>query len=154
MDKFHEMASVVLIVNGIFGMIQGCLGGAVFAIYGLSSPLLWGSIMAILAFFPIVGIGVVLIPASAYLFLKGRIAAGIFFIIFYLVVSSIIEYVIKPKLVGDKVRIHTLLVFISVLGGLKAFGILGIIYGPLVITAFLTLTDIYRSSYETYIRKV
>ncbi len=154
MGKFHEMASVVLIVNGISGLIQGCLGGVIFAIFGLSSPLLWGSIMAILAFFPIVGIALVFIPASAYLFLKGRIGAGVFFIIFYVVISSIIEYVIKPKLVGDKVRIHTLLVFISVLGGLKVFGILGIIYGPLVITAFLTLTDIYRSTYETYIRKV
>jgi predicted PurR-regulated permease PerM len=154
MEKFHEMASVVLVVNGISGLIQGSLGGAVFAVFGLSSPLLWGSIMAILAFFPIVGIAVVFIPASVYLFLKGRMAAGIFFFIFYLVVSSVIEYVIKPKLVGNKVRIHTLLVFVSVLGGLKVFGILGIIYGPLVITAFLTLTDIYRSSYETYIRKV
>lgn len=154
MGKFHEMASVVLVVNGVSGLIQGSLGGAVFAIFGLKSPLLWGSIMAILAFFPIVGIGVVLVPASVYLFLKGRIAAGIFFIIFYIAVSSVIEYVIKPKLVGNKVRIHTLLVFISVLGGLKVFGMLGIIYGPLVITAFLTLTDIYRSSYETYIRKV
>lgn len=153
MGKFHEMASVVLIVNGISGLIQGCLGGAVFAIFGLSSPLLWGSVMAILAFFPIIGIGLVFIPASAYLFLKGRIGAGIFFIIFYFVITSVIEYMIKPKLVGNKVRIHTLLVFISVLGGLKAFGILGIIYGPLVMTAFLTLTDIYRSSYETYIRK-
>jgi predicted PurR-regulated permease PerM len=154
MGKFHEMASVVLVVNGVSGLIQGSLGGVVFAIFGLKSPLLWGSIMAILAFFPIVGIGVVLVPASVYLFLKGRIAAGIFFIIFYIAVSSVIEYVIKPKLVGNKVRIHTLLVFISVLGGLKVFGMLGIIYGPLVITAFLTLTDIYRSSYETYIRKV
>jgi predicted PurR-regulated permease PerM len=85
--------------------------------------------------------------------LKGRVAAGVFFIVFYLVVTTVIEYLVKPKLVGNKVQIHTLLVFISVLGGLKVFGILGIIYGPLVITAFLTLTDIYRSSYETYITK-
>jgi len=152
MGKFHEMASVVLLVNGLSGIVQGCLGGALFALFGLGSPFLWGSIMAVLAFFPIIGASIVFIPASVYLFLKGRIAAGIFFLIFYFVVSSIIEYVVKPKLVGNKVRIHTLLVFISVLGGLKAFGILGIIYGPLVITAFLTLADIYRSSYETYIK--
>jgi predicted PurR-regulated permease PerM len=154
MGKFHAMASVVLVVNGISGLIQGFLGGVVFAIFGLHSPFLWGFIMAILAFFPIVGIAVVFLPASVYLFLKGRIAAGIFFIVFYLVVSSVIEYVVKPKLVGNKVRMHTLLVFLSILGGLKVFGILGIIYGPLVITAFLTLTDIYRASYETYIREV
>jgi len=152
MDKFHAMASVVLVVNGISGLIQGFLGGVVFTIFGLGSPFLWGSIMAILAFFPIVGIGVVFVPASIYLFLKGRLAAGIFFMIFYLVICSVIEYAVKPKLVGNKVKMHTLLVILSVLGGLKVFGILGIIYGPLVITAFLTLTDIYRSSYETYIR--
>ncbi len=153
MDKFHEMASVVLVVNGISGVMQGSLGGVVFAIFGIGSPFLWGSIMAILAFFPIVGIAAVFLPASVYLFLKGRVAAGIFFVIFYLVLSSVTEYVIKPKLVGNKVKIHTLLVFLSVLGGLKVFGILGIIYGPLVITAFLTLTDIYRSNYETYMTK-
>jgi predicted PurR-regulated permease PerM len=153
MGKFHAMASVVLVVNGISGLIQGFLGGVVFAIFGLASPFLWGFIMAILAFFPIVGIAAVFAPAAVYLFLKGRIAAGIFFIIFYLVVSSVVEYVVKPKLVGNKVRMHTLLVFLSILGGLKVFGILGIIYGPLVITAFLTLTDIYRASYETYLRK-
>jgi predicted PurR-regulated permease PerM len=152
MLKFHEMASVVLVVNGISGLIQGFLGGVAFWIFGLSSPLLWGCIMAILAFFPIVGISVVLVPTSVYLLLKGRIAAGIFFLVFYIVVSSVIEYVVKPKLVGDRVQMHTLLVFIAVLGGLKVFGILGIIYGPLVVTAFLTLTDIYRSSYEAYIR--
>jgi len=153
MEKFQAMASVVLVVNGISGLIQGSLGGALFAIFGLGSPLLWGSLMAVLAFLPILGIALVFIPASLYLFLKGRIGAGIFFLLFYLVVSSVMEYVIKPKLVGDKVQMHTLLVFLSIIGGLKVFGILGIIYGPLVITAFLTLTDIYRSSYETYIRK-
>ena len=153
MAKFHEMASVVLVVNGISGLIQGCLGGAVFAIFAVGSPFLWGSIMAILAFLPILGIAIVIVPASVYLFVKGRIATGIVLIVFWLVVSSVMEYLVKPKLVGDKARIHTLVVFLSVLGGLKVFGILGIIYGPLVITAFLTLTDIYRSSYETYMRK-
>ncbi|MDH3829938.1 MAG: AI-2E family transporter, partial [Desulfobacterales bacterium] len=54
----------------------------------------------------------------------------------------------KPKLVGKRVQMHTLLVFLSIIGGLKLFGILGIIYGPLVVTAFLTLSDIYESSYR------
>jgi predicted PurR-regulated permease PerM len=152
MNKFHAMASVVLVVNGISGLIQGFLGGMAFAIFGLGSPFLWGFIMAILAFFPIVGVGAVLVPTSVFLILKARVATGIFFLVFYLILSSVMEYIIKPKLVGDKVQMHTLLVFLAVLGGLKVFGILGIIYGPLVMTAFLTLTDIYRSSYETYIR--
>jgi predicted PurR-regulated permease PerM len=145
------MAGAILIGNGVGGLIQGLAGGVVFSIFGLPSPFLWGVIMGLLAFLPIIGIGMVFIPAAIYLFLKGRVAAGIFFIVFYIVLSGGVEYLFKPKLVGQRVKMHTLLVFLAIIGGLKLFGILGIIYGPLVITAFLTLTDIYRSSYQTMV---
>jgi len=147
-QKFKDMAAAILLGNGLGGLIQGTLGGIVFAFFGFRSPFLWGVIMALLAFLPIVGVGVVFMPAALYLILQGRLAAGIFFIVFYIVLSGGIEYFFKPKLVGKRVQMHTLLVFLSIIGGLKLFGILGIIYGPLVVTAFLTLTDIYESSYQ------
>ena len=147
-QKFKDMAGAILIGNGLGGLIQGTAGGIVFSLFGLKSAFLWGVIMGLLAFLPIIGIGVVLIPAAIYLILKGRIAAGIFFIVFYIILSGGIEYLLKPKLVGQRVKMHTLLVFFSIIGGLKLFGILGIIYGPLVATAFLTLTDIYYTSYQ------
>ena len=147
-QKFKDMAGAILIGNGLGGLIQGTLGGIVFAFFGFRSPFLWGVIMALLAFLPIVGVGAVFMPAALYLILQGRVAAGIFFIVFYVVLSGGIEYLFKPKLVGKRVQMHTLLVFLSIIGGLKLFGILGIIYGPLVVTAFLTLTDIYESSYQ------
>jgi predicted PurR-regulated permease PerM len=147
-QKFRDIAGAVLIGNGLGGVIQGTLGGVVFALFGLDAPFLWGVIMAFLAFLPIVGIGVVFIPAAIFLFLKGRIVAAVFFIVFYLLVSGVIEYLLKPRFVGNRVQMHTLLVFLSVLGGLKLFGILGIIYGPLVVTSFLTLTDIYYANYR------
>jgi len=151
LNKFKEMAGAILIGNGLGGLIQGVIGGVVFSIFGLASPFLWGVIMGLLAFLPIIGIGLVFIPAAIYLFLKGRIAASIFFLVFYVVLSWGVEYLFKPKLVGQRVKMHTLLVFLAIIGGLKLFGILGIIYGPLVITAFLTLTDIYRTSYQTLV---
>lgn len=147
-QKFKDMAGAILIGNGLGGLIQGTLGGIVFAFFGFRSPFLWGVIMGLLAFLPIVGVGAVFLPAALYLILQGRLAAGIFFIVFYIVLSGGIEYLFKPKLVGKRVQMHTLLVFLSIIGGLKLFGILGIIYGPLVVTAFLTLTDIYESSYQ------
>ena len=70
------------------------------------------------------------------------------FILFYIVLSGGIEYLFKPRIVGQRVQMHTLLVFLSIIGGLNLFGILGIVYGPLVMTAFLTLTDIYHRNYE------
>ena len=151
LKKFNDMAGAILIGNGAGGLIQGLAGGVVFSIFGLPSPFLWGVIMGLLAFLPIIGIGIVFLPAAVYLFLKGRVAASIFFVVFYIVLSGGVEYLFKPKLVGQRVKMHTLLVFLAIIGGLKLFGILGIIYGPLVITAFLTLTDIYRSSYQTMV---
>ena len=145
------MAGAILIGNGLGGLIQGTLGGIVFSLFGLKSPFLWGVIMGLLAFLPIIGIGIVFIPAAIYLVLKGRIAAGIFFVIFYLILSGSVEYLLKPKLVGQRVKMHTLIVFLSIIGGLKLFGILGIIYGPLVVTAFLTLTDIYYANYQNLV---
>ena len=147
-QKFKDMAGAILIGNGLSGLIQGFAGGLVFAVFGLRSPFLWGVVMTILAFLPILGIGLVFVPAAVLLFLKGRIAAGVFFLVFYAALSGLIEYVVKPKLVGRRVQMHTLLVFLSIIGGLRLFGILGIIYGPLVVTAFLTLTDIYHSGYQ------
>ncbi len=147
-QKFKDMAGAILIGNGLCGMIQGVAGGLVFSLFGLKSPFLWGVIMGLLAFLPIIGVGAVFIPAAVFLIFKERIAAGIFFIVFYVLLSGGVEYLLKPKLVGKRVKMHTLLVFLSIIGGLKLFGILGIIYGPLVTTAFLTLTDIYYTSYQ------
>lgn len=147
-QKFNDMAGAILVGNGISGLIQGIAGGVLFWIFGLQSAFLWGVIMGLLAFLPIIGIGAVMIPAAIFLMLKGRIGAGIFFIVFYFILSGGIEYIFKPRLVGHRVQMHTLLVFLAIIGGLKLFGILGIIYGPLVVTAFLTLADIYQASYR------
>ena len=147
-DKFQEIAQAILLGNGICGVLQGVLGGALFAYLDIRSPVLWGGIMAIMAFLPIVGIGSVLLPTAGIFLLQGHMETAALVTVFYLVLSMSVEYVLKPKLVGSKVRMHTLLVFLSIIGGLSGFGVLGIIYGPLIVTAFLTMTEIYFESYQ------
>jgi predicted PurR-regulated permease PerM len=149
--KFNDMAGAILMGNGLCGAIQGLAGGVIFWLFGLPSAFLWGVIMSLLAFLPIIGIGAVFIPTVIFLFLKGRVGASLFFLIFYLLLSGGVEYILKPKVVGKRVQMHTLVVFLSIVGGLNLFGILGIIYGPLIATAFLTLTNIYHTSYQTFI---
>ncbi len=143
LDKFQEIAGAVLIGNGVCGLIQGALGGLLFALFDLGPPILWGGVMAILAFLPIFGIGLVLIPASAIVLLKGRLALAVGIFVFYLLLSFSVEYVLKPKMVGERVQMHTLLVFLAIMGGLSVFGFLGIIYGPLIVTAFLTMAEMF-----------
>ncbi len=147
-QRFNEMAGAILIGNGLNGLIQGFLGGLVFFLFGLKSPFLWGVIISLVAIIPVIGTGLVFIPAAIYLYLNDRVAACVFFIVFFVILFVFMEYFFKPKLVGNRVKIHALLVFLAIIGGLNLFGILGIIYGPLILTLFLTLTEIYRTNYQ------
>lgn len=149
--QFHEMAGAVLIVNGLGGLIQGIAGGMLFWFLGLNSPVLWGLIMGFMAFLPIVGIGIVLVPTAVFFILKSSVITGIGILVFYGVLSWGVEYIFKPRLVGSKVSMHPLLVFFAIIGGLNVYGLMGIIYGPLIATLFLTLSDIYFSSFQSMV---
>lgn len=150
--KFEEIAWAVLIGNGVCGLFQGIIAGCVFSIFSLGSPVLWGGVMAILAFLPIFGIGLVLLPTALILYLKGNVTGAVLLTIFYMVLSFSVEYIIKPQIVGAQAKMHTLLVFLAILGGLQVFGVMGIIYGPLIITTFLTLADIYLTNYDVHVK--
>ncbi len=152
--KFEAISMAILVGNGVCGLLQGVLGGVVFAFMGFSSPVIWGVVMAILAFLPIVGIGLILGPAALVLLLQGNVGQGIGMIVFYVFLSFSVEYLLKPKMVGEQVKMHTLLVFLSIIGGLQVFGFLGIIYGPLIVTGFLTLADIYLDNYDECVKNI
>ncbi len=148
MKTFQEMGRAIFIGNGLAGIVQGILGGFGFYMFGISSPFLWGTVISFMAFLPVIGASIVFIPAAAILLLQGKTTAGLGFLAYNICYSSIIEYLIKPKLIGQEMRMNSLLVFIGIIGGIKLFGILGIIYGPLIITIFLTLAEIYRQEYK------
>ena len=148
LSKFQEIAGVILIGNGISGLIQGVAGGVLFAMLDIGSPVLWGGVMGILAFLPIVGIGTVLVPASVLMLINGTPGKAAVIFVFYATVALLVEYLFKTKFVGSQVKMHILLVLLAILGGMAVFGVLGIIYGPLIVTAFLTLTEIYFREYK------
>ena len=146
--KFHEMGKALIVGNGLCGIIQGILGGFGFFIFGLHSPFLWGTVIAFMAFLPVIGASIVFIPAAAILIIQGELWLGISYLIYNMFYSSIIEYMIKPRLIGKGMQMNSFLVFIGIIGGIKLFGIIGIVYGPLIITIFLTLAEIYRLEYK------
>ncbi|MGD9158117.1 MAG: AI-2E family transporter [Desulfobacteraceae bacterium] len=146
--KFHEMGRAIIFGNGLSGIIQGILGGFAFYFFGLGSPFLWGTVMGFLAFLPVIGASVVFIPATIILLLQNKIGASVAYFIYNATYSIIIEYFIKPKLIGKGMKMNTIFVFIGILGGLKLWGILGIIYGPFIVTIIFTLFEIYRLEYR------
>ena len=146
--KFHEMGRAIVVGNGLSGIVQGILGGLGFYFFGLDSPFLWGTVICFMAFLPIIGASAVFIPTAIILFLSGNSGLGLGYLSYNLFYSSIIEYLVKPRLIGQGMQMNALLVFIGIIGGIKVFGILGIVYGPLIITVFLTLAEIYRLEYR------
>jgi predicted PurR-regulated permease PerM len=145
--KFHETGNAVLLINGISGIIQGFFGGLGFYFFGLGAPLLWGTVISFMAFLPVIGASVVFIPATAVLLLQGKINMAIGFLAFNIFYSSLIEYFVKPRLIGAGMHMNSLMVFIGIIGGIKLFGIMGILYGPLIITVFITMAEIFRTEY-------
>jgi len=152
LHKFNDMTLAMIVGNGLAAIIQGIIGGFGLAFFNIQSPLLWGTVMAIFAFIPFIGISVVFIPIGAYLLLVGEIAKGIAFLVSFGILSLIVEYLLKPKLVGDRVKVHILLIFISIFGGMATFGLLGIIFGPLITIALLSMVEIYHKNYGQQLR--
>lgn len=148
LDRFGDVGRAILFGNGIGSAIQGVLGGAAMAAVDLPSPILWGTVMTIFAFLPVVGVTVVVIPATAYLALTGHPWAAIGFFTFCGVMALVVENVVKTRLMGSHMQMHDMLIFLGVIGGISAYGVLGLLYGPLLVTLFLTLADLYEGAYK------
>ena len=124
--------------------LQGLLGGVIFWAVGLPSPIFWGSVMAMLSLIPIVGPYLVYLPAGVILIISGSWIRGVIVLILGIVVVSQSDNVLRPMIVSSRTKIPTLLLFFSILGGIKLFGLLGIILGPVVASIILTLIEVYR----------
>ena len=147
LKKFNQINFVTLAGNGIGGIIQGVLSGIGFWLAGIESVLLWTVSMTLLAFIPLVGMSIVYVPACIYLFTRGNAVGAVCLFVYCTAISLVVENWFKPKFVGDRVKINSILVFLSIVGGLSVFGIPGIFYGPLIVSIFLTFVDLYHKRY-------
>jgi len=119
--------------------IQGTLGGLAFWVLGLPSALLWGVLMTLLSMIPITGSWLVWIPAVIYLGATGHWVKAILLAMWGALVVGIIDNFLHPRLVGQRAHLHELLVLFSVIGGLKVFGFLGIVLGPVILAIAIAL---------------
>lgn len=141
--RLEEMVYAT-IYGGIFvALLQGFLGGVAFWFLGLSSAVFWGTIMAFLSFLPIVGPFLVWGPVVLYFFFQGSFLKGIVLLAWGGAVVGLSDNFLRPILISKRTKLHTMLLFFGVLGGMKSFGLLGLIVGPLVVTVCITILDIY-----------
>jgi len=124
---------------------QGLLGGLMFWWLGLPAPLLWGVVMAILSLIPVLGAFIIWIPAALLLAIEGSWAKALILTVWGGVVVGSIDNLLRPILVGRRLKLHTILAFISMLGDLMLFGPAGLILGPVTLTVTVVLLEAWRS---------
>ena len=144
-DTVGGVVSSVVIGVVVTAAVQGLLGGIGFWFVGLPSPVLFGALMAVSAFIPVVGAALVWVPAAAYLALTGETASAVGLTAWGVLAVGGADNVLRPILISGGTGLPLPLMMLGALGGLLAFGFFGLVLGPLAIALFLVLFERYRA---------
>jgi predicted PurR-regulated permease PerM len=142
-NRFASVTRATLKGTLLVGLVQGALGGILFAVLGLRAPAFWGVIMAMLSMLPLVGPAIVWAPVAIYLMVTGAVTKGIILAVGGVVVVGMADNIMRPLVVGRETRMPDYLVLLSTLGGLSVFGAAGFVAGPVLAALFLSVWDMF-----------
>ncbi len=146
----HEMKDMIYaVVYGSFitALVQSLLAGLAFYFLHVQGFLVWGTLTFLFSFIPILGAGSVWVPAAIILFLTGHTQSAIYLSLYGALIISSVDNVLKPLLMRGKNKIHPVLLFLSIIGGLSLVGPIGILLGPITVAVFLAALKIYKQDY-------
>ncbi len=138
-DLIFASVAVALLI----AIIQGVLGGTAFALTGLGTPIFMGVLIAFFSIVPVVGSAIIWIPAALWLVFNGHWGKALLVVAICGGVAGIADNLVRPLLMRNRTRLNDLLLFISILGGLDAFGLLGLVAGPTIMAAALGVFRVY-----------
>lgn len=128
-------------------VIDGISIGLAFLIMGIPAPALWGTIAAVAALVPGIGVSLVIIPAALYLIVNGHALLAVAMLIWGYATILLIDHTLGPNLMNRGIKIHPFLVLLSVLGGLVVFGLIGFLMGPMILVILFTLLELYKTTF-------
>jgi len=143
-DRLTRTVKAVLYAMVVVPLAQGFLAMIGFKLFGLPSPIFWGTMLIFAAVIPGIGSPLVWLPAAVYLLLTAPLWQGIGMLLYGTLVISTSDNIIKPMLLHETARIHPLLAFFSILGGILSFGLIGFLIGPVILSLMLSAIRIYR----------
>jgi len=147
-EQIQDIVISTMYGGVVVALVQGVMGGVSFAIVGISSPVIWGLAMAIASFLPVIGPFIIWMPASIYLIFEGELLKGIALVLMGMLGISAIDNILRPVIIGSRTKMHFLALFFSVLGGIKIFGLIGFVMGPMVLAMFISVIEIFRTMEE------
>lgn len=151
--KFISISRATLKGTIVVGAIQGFLMGITFWIAGIPSPAIWGLVATLSSIIPMFGAGLVWLPAGIIMLFLGNIWQGVFILAVGTGIISVIDNILRPKLVGNDTQMHPLLVLFATLGGISLFGLTGFIIGPIIVSLFMALGEIYNIEFRDQLKE-
>jgi predicted PurR-regulated permease PerM len=148
-DKFTTVIRATVKGSIVVAIVQGILGGLIFAFLDIRAAVLWGVVMGLFSLIPAVGTGIVWVPVSIYLLVTGSVWEGVTLLLLGVFVISMVDNVLRPILVGQDTQMPDYVVLISTLGGLSVMGINGLIVGPVVAAMFISAWEIFTENRVT-----
>ncbi|MFA5904994.1 MAG: AI-2E family transporter, partial [Desulfobacula sp.] len=152
-NKIKEIAKSALLGTFVTALAQGVAGGIAFYICGLPG-LFWGMVMAFASLIPMVGTALIWVPAALYLVVSGSLWLSFFLVLWCTIVVGGIDNFVRPLFMQNGSEMNTLLIFFSILGGINSFGLLGLLYGPLLFGLALVLLYIYSIEFKTFLTEL
>jgi predicted PurR-regulated permease PerM len=149
MRQARDLISASVMTSLIIAAIQGVLGGLGFAIVKLPTPVFWGVAMAFFSLLPVVGSGLIFVPASLWLGFTGHWGRAILLLAICAGVSTVVDNVLRPLLLGGRTELSGLVIFISVVGGVSLFGMLGLVLGPILVATAASVLTVYMERPES-----
>jgi len=152
-ENFKAVVDATFRGQVITSVTQGIFIGAGLAIAGVPGAILWGAVATVLSLLPIVGSAAVWIPAALWLYITATMGERSYFGVIFLtiwgvIIVPIIEHVIRPWAMKGKMQLPAIPLLVSVLGGMEAFGFVGLVVGPLVFSLLMSIIDIYKQSFR------
>lgn len=146
-ERIREVARSALLGTLVTACAQGVAGGIGLAIVGIPA-LFWGTMMGFMSLIPVLGMSVIWLPSAGYLFLLGKWKLAIFLVIWCVVIVGSIDNFLRPFFMRGTEGMSTFFIFIAVIGGVQYFGLLGVVYGPLILGCLLVVLYIYEAEYR------
>ena len=146
-DEIKSVTWAVVYGQVVTALIQGGLGGIGFLIFGVPNAVFWGFIMIVLSFLPLIGTPIIWAPAGIFLIMSGATARGIGLLLWGGILVMNVDNFLKPRLISGQSNVHPVVVLLGVLGGLKLFGFIGLVVGPLILALLIALINFYEEEY-------
>lgn len=144
LEKMAETVRAVFIGVVLVALIQGTIAGITYWAIGIPSPIVWGLATTVLCVIPLLGSPVILIPMAIFLLAQGQIVEAIVLLAVGFGIITQVDNLLRPWMIGSRIKSHYITTFFSLLGGVLAFGPVGIMVGPVLLTLLLGLVDVIR----------